>query len=738
MFFSPELLARRDSGFGLLWLAATLGSKSTFKKLPKRSVLTADISQLCGLIAEPSEPLALRVHFLSSIAVPTVYLCFSVKQEIFMSDIASCVTSLKKVVQEMQSIATMGAQLQMAQPTARVSALTLAADPKAAYLIDFDALVADWDEYLNIGEKELLEEEDADDVFDPKAKEKKLNRKPKAPRPVDSENGRADMYTLKEHHDHLLSNSFDLSFNGNVAGMDPSSSQAGGGFAMDDMFLAASDVLDIVDGLGDDLAKELGDGWGIFPDNGNAMELDMPLGNAGDIAMDFDFGPSAPLIQAPRMRSLTEMDLSFPVPPERERQVFSYSFACCPATSFSRMLLSQDLDQDQPQPLLDVTTHNQNQGNRGIKKVKKTRLLLDARTELTDEELKAARAQYLQGQGALRREMVQKRFEKDGSKFLEDMMWSVPRGVQAEALVEFWQENFKVQVEARTGALVIHPSDQPPTKRRKIRELPDTDDAALAQEPGIEIREDLFANDFNMAMDDMNVDLRIGGDYNDGHREEGSTHRHSSEEPGQGRHLSRPQSVFGSNFDIAPHNPPSGSQRSSLFPWDNAGGGSSSAGGFGPMGGSDHINVDRAEIKMRGSSLSRRESSLIPSQVGSAADGLDFSPGSRTNSQAFGEDYVFDVDNPPNDPTAVDSQRSDMNLITLERNSFNFLEYVRMQLQSLPNSVTDLRFDAVVPTATSTRHVAAAAFYHCLVLATKDLLHLKQVEPYGSLSITIS
>lgn len=42
-------------------LAATLGSKSAFKKLPKRSVMTADISQLCRLIATPAEPLALRL-----------------------------------------------------------------------------------------------------------------------------------------------------------------------------------------------------------------------------------------------------------------------------------------------------------------------------------------------------------------------------------------------------------------------------------------------------------------------------------------------------------------------------------------------------------------------------------------------------------------------------------------------------------------------------------------------------
>jgi meiotic recombination protein REC8, fungi type len=42
-------------------LAATLGAKSSFKKLPKRSVMTADVEQLCHLIAEPSEPLALRL-----------------------------------------------------------------------------------------------------------------------------------------------------------------------------------------------------------------------------------------------------------------------------------------------------------------------------------------------------------------------------------------------------------------------------------------------------------------------------------------------------------------------------------------------------------------------------------------------------------------------------------------------------------------------------------------------------
>lgn len=81
MFFTPEVLQKRDSGFGLLWfvsftlyhrtepdihllsarLAATLGPQSVFRKLPKRSVVSADITELCDQIVEPAEPLALRL-----------------------------------------------------------------------------------------------------------------------------------------------------------------------------------------------------------------------------------------------------------------------------------------------------------------------------------------------------------------------------------------------------------------------------------------------------------------------------------------------------------------------------------------------------------------------------------------------------------------------------------------------------------------------------------------------------
>lgn len=130
-------------------LAATLGSKSAFKKLPKRSVMTADISQLCRLIATPAEPLALRlssnllvgaaryvaisVNFstTSYTAISSVYRgrlfypnrttvnVSSVKQEIFMSDVTTCFNSLKRVEQELRSMTALEGQLQMAQPSVK-------------------------------------------------------------------------------------------------------------------------------------------------------------------------------------------------------------------------------------------------------------------------------------------------------------------------------------------------------------------------------------------------------------------------------------------------------------------------------------------------------------------------------------------------------------------------------------------------------------------------------------------
>lgn len=69
---------------------------------------------------------------------------------------------------------------------------------------------------------------------------------------------RAERYTLLEHHEHLLSASFDLSYHGSGGDPGHSSSQVDADFGFDTIF--SNLPLDDLGGLGDELEKELG--WG--------------------------------------------------------------------------------------------------------------------------------------------------------------------------------------------------------------------------------------------------------------------------------------------------------------------------------------------------------------------------------------------------------------------------------------------------------------------------------------------
>jgi meiotic recombination protein REC8, fungi type len=117
--------------------------------------------------------------------------------------------------------------------------------------------ISDW-----FTEKSKLGREEDDDF--PTSKKTKGKSKPKSI-PL-AENLRADLHTLNENHEHLLSASFDVSLNESGT-LPPSSSHFDGGFdfSLDDNFFGASDGLDVGGGIGDELARELGEGWGASP-----------------------------------------------------------------------------------------------------------------------------------------------------------------------------------------------------------------------------------------------------------------------------------------------------------------------------------------------------------------------------------------------------------------------------------------------------------------------------------------
>ena len=101
-----------------------------------------------------------------------------------------------------------------------------------------------------------------DDDFNPnKSKEKRSKIKS-----IDEpEVVRKETHTLEEHHEDILSASFDLSFNGSThdVGLDPSSSQIGG-HGFDSLFSdALGDGAGLGLDLGEDLARELG--WATSP-----------------------------------------------------------------------------------------------------------------------------------------------------------------------------------------------------------------------------------------------------------------------------------------------------------------------------------------------------------------------------------------------------------------------------------------------------------------------------------------
>lgn len=120
------------------------------------------------------------------------------------------------------------------------------------------------------------------------------------------------------------------------------------------------------------------------------------------------------------------------------------------------------------------------------------------------------------------------------------------------------------------------------------------------------------------------------------------------QEPGQARRISKSGSGISANIglnyeDFDRVGGSGGSQRSSLFPWDNAG--PSSSGGGNDVGPDiEDFPIEPVNVNLRSGSInSRRESSLAPSQRGSVVGGLAFSPVVEMGgSQMMGEDFAFD------------------------------------------------------------------------------------------------
>jgi hypothetical protein len=105
------------------------------------------------------------------------------------------------------------------------------------------------------GSSKQYTDNDEDEEFLPASKKakQKSKSKPLPEKPV-------DLHILNESHEQLMA-SFDTSFQVS-GGIDLLSSQMDNAFGFDDNMFGPSDIFDISAVLGNELAQELGEGWG--------------------------------------------------------------------------------------------------------------------------------------------------------------------------------------------------------------------------------------------------------------------------------------------------------------------------------------------------------------------------------------------------------------------------------------------------------------------------------------------
>ncbi|KAG0063714.1 hypothetical protein BGZ90_002533, partial [Linnemannia elongata] len=120
MFYSKEILARKDTQLGLIWLAATLGPRSGINKLSKKEVNGVNIVKSCKDISQPVEPFALRFSSNLMVGITRVY---SQQYNFYYSDVSNTWMRLKRDLAAVQS-----ENLDMVNPGAKIDAITFGYD----------------------------------------------------------------------------------------------------------------------------------------------------------------------------------------------------------------------------------------------------------------------------------------------------------------------------------------------------------------------------------------------------------------------------------------------------------------------------------------------------------------------------------------------------------------------------------------------------------------------------------
>nr|CAG8459003.1 4325_t:CDS:10 [Entrophospora candida] len=117
MFYSKEILTKKKCGFGIIWLAATLGSRSHLRKLSRKEINSVNLVKACS----PPEPLALR---LSSNLLYGITRLYQQQYQFYYVDTNNLWLKFQKALSEFRN-----ESVDMSTSEARQEAITLRDDP---------------------------------------------------------------------------------------------------------------------------------------------------------------------------------------------------------------------------------------------------------------------------------------------------------------------------------------------------------------------------------------------------------------------------------------------------------------------------------------------------------------------------------------------------------------------------------------------------------------------------------
>ncbi|BGP36800.1 R8 protein [Rhodotorula kratochvilovae] len=731
MFYNTEILTSRKGGFGVFWLAATVGARgsASVRKLSKKELLGCNIVKACEKVIQPDEPLALRLSSNLMFGITRVY---SQQYAIYAGDVAHVHQALRKVITD--------AALTM-RPTgpAKETGIDLQLNPYAGGVEPDWELGLDWFVPGQAGAAAPAAPEDLEEaVFTSPAQSIFGSPLPQGRQPGGAHQAREADITL---HEPQMHDYFPEEYGGDegfrVEGFE--GEQLGGpafGEGEEGLLEGVHPDLDAAiragsAGRGSAAGSGSGRGGQQWGPSSSAVGYEADFGGFDGHFDGHDFGGDGYMDEQPLPQGGEE---TFAERVRREQEEGRARLEGGSRRSptplgdvdFSREFIESgegtpsSTTRKRVSNALDLAQAKAEETEKTARKAKKAKLVpIDRSTELDDGLFKAMRASYPDRMQAERDLAERKKRDGEAHQRAMDLVFGAPAFLEGPDLSEFWKSTIADQLVPFDGGKAAEEkkrraSGLPPTERKSKRLALDDEVARkpgerLSEQPGQAAATGDFAQEDVFAGHEFGGGIEYGGDLG------GFEHFHFDQEVEQGR--------AGSAAGLT------GSQRPSILPWA-AEVPTSDVGGplMGMAGPSSGAGGSR--ISMEAPVPGGRTPSLLhsPARAGSIEGLLAEQEGEFAG---FEEGALSRSPSPFHSQGAGAAPAVEPGL--RETESLKFLAYARRQQRE----GEELLFSDIVPVADTNANTAAQALYHLLCLATKGLVGVTQDEAYGEITVEI-